>query len=119
VDEVHQRPYQALIITLTLSLHRTSIPIPSPWLSTPSTQRQLTTPTPPGQPNSETRSYTVRPLGDAPDADPRRSAFNPYSDNGGTILAIAGKDFSVIAGDTRQSEGYSIQTRYARKVWQL
>lgn len=45
--------------------------------------------------------------------------FSPYSDNGGTILAIAGADFSVIAGDTRQSEGYSIQTRYARKVWQL
>ncbi|OXC69723.1 hypothetical protein AYX13_01892 [Cryptococcus neoformans] len=45
--------------------------------------------------------------------------FNPYSDNGGSILAIAGKDFSIIAGDTRQSEGYSIQTRYARKVWQL
>lgn len=47
------------------------------------------------------------------------SRFNPYSDNGGTILAIAGKDFAVVAGDTRQSEGYSIQTRYARKVWQL
>jgi 20S proteasome alpha/beta subunit len=47
------------------------------------------------------------------------SRFDPYSDNGGTILAIAGADFSVIAGDTRQSEGYSIQTRYARKVWQL
>lgn len=45
--------------------------------------------------------------------------FNPYSDNGGSILAIAGKDFSIIAGDTRQSEGYNIQTRYARKVWQL
>jgi 20S proteasome subunit beta 6 len=62
---------------------------------------------------------TVGPADDAPDADTSRSAFNPYSDNGGTILAIAGKDFSVIAGDTRQSEGYSIQTRYARKVWQL
>ena len=47
------------------------------------------------------------------------SAFNPYDDNGGSILAIAGSDFSVIAGDTRQSQGYSIQTRYARKVWQL
>ena len=47
------------------------------------------------------------------------SRFYPYSDNGGSILAIAGKDFSVIAGDTRQTEGYSIQTRYARKVWQL
>lgn len=47
------------------------------------------------------------------------SRFNPYSDNGGTILAISGADFTVIAGDTRQSEGYNIQTRYARKVWQL
>ena len=48
-----------------------------------------------------------------------QSRFDPYSDNGGSILAIAGADFSVIAGDTRQSEGYNIQTRYARKVWQL
>ena len=45
--------------------------------------------------------------------------FNPYSENGGTILAIAGQNFSVIAGDTRQSEGYNIQTRYARKVFPL
>ncbi|KAK8844147.1 hypothetical protein IAR55_006941 [Kwoniella newhampshirensis] len=58
-------------------------------------------------------SYSV------PTTAPIEHRFNPYSDNGGTILAIAGKDFSVIAGDTRQSEGYSIQTRYARKVWQL
>lgn len=47
------------------------------------------------------------------------SQFNPYTSNGGTILAIAGADFSVIAGDTRQSEGYSIQTRYAQKVFRL
>ncbi|WWD21192.1 hypothetical protein CI109_105676 [Kwoniella shandongensis] len=54
-----------------------------------------------------------------PTTAPIEHRFNPYSDNGGSILAIAGKDFSVIAGDTRQSEGYNIQTRYARKVWQL
>lgn len=47
------------------------------------------------------------------------SSFNPYEDNGGSILAIAGADFSVIAGDTRQSQGYNIQTRYAKKVFQL
>jgi 20S proteasome subunit beta 6 len=46
-------------------------------------------------------------------------AFNPYAENGGTILAIAGLDFAVVAGDTRQSEGYSIQTRYAPKVFRL
>ncbi|KAJ7052493.1 nucleophile aminohydrolase [Mycena amicta] len=45
--------------------------------------------------------------------------FNPYSDNGGTILAIAGATFSVIAGDTRQTEGFNIQTRYAPKVFRL
>lgn len=50
---------------------------------------------------------------------PQQRQFNPYSENGGTILAIAGADFSVIAGDTRQSEGYSIQTRYAPKVFRL
>jgi len=47
------------------------------------------------------------------------SRFNPYAENGGTILAIAGADFAVIAGDTRQTEGYSIQTRYAPKVFKL
>jgi 20S proteasome subunit beta 6 len=52
-------------------------------------------------------------------AHPHQREFNPYSENGGTILAIAGADFSVIAGDTRQSEGYSIQTRYAPKVFRL
>ncbi|TFY66000.1 hypothetical protein EVG20_g5089 [Dentipellis fragilis] len=52
-------------------------------------------------------------------AHPQQRAFNPYTENGGTILAIAGADFTVIAGDTRQSEGYSIQTRYAPKVFRL
>jgi hypothetical protein len=51
--------------------------------------------------------------------NPLQRHFNPYTENGGTILAIAGADFSVIAGDTRQSEGYSIQTRYAPKVFRL
>ncbi|KAG8214837.1 nucleophile aminohydrolase, partial [Butyriboletus roseoflavus] len=50
---------------------------------------------------------------------PIQRQFNPYSENGGTILAVAGADFTVIAGDTRQSEGYSIQTRYAPKVFRL
>ena len=52
-------------------------------------------------------------------SQPQQRSFNPYTDNGGTILAIAGADFTVIAGDTRQSEGYSIQTRYAPKVFRL
>lgn len=55
----------------------------------------------------------------SPVAQPTTRDFNPYAENGGTILAIAGLDFAVVAGDTRQSEGYSIQTRYAPKVFRL
>ncbi|KIM52734.1 hypothetical protein SCLCIDRAFT_1223477 [Scleroderma citrinum Foug A] len=54
-----------------------------------------------------------------PTARPSERSFNPYTENGGTILAIAGADFSVVAGDTRQSEGFNIQTRYAPKVFRL
>ncbi|KAI8909025.1 nucleophile aminohydrolase [Gorgonomyces haynaldii] len=50
---------------------------------------------------------------------PTEHAFSPYTDNGGTTIAVAGDDFCVVAGDTRQSEGYSINTRYAPKVFQL
>jgi len=52
-------------------------------------------------------------------ANSQQRGFNPYTENGGTILAVAGADFTVIAGDTRQSEGYNIQTRYAPKVFRL
>jgi 20S proteasome subunit beta 6 len=34
-------------------------------------------------------------------------------------LAIAGKDFCVIASDTRQSTGYSINSRFAPKSYKL
>ncbi|CAE6459190.1 hypothetical protein ACGC1H_005759 [Rhizoctonia solani] len=55
----------------------------------------------------------------SPSATAIERSFNPYTENGGTILAIAGQDFAVIAGDTRQTEGFSIQTRYAPKVFRL
>ncbi|KAI8919698.1 nucleophile aminohydrolase [Entophlyctis helioformis] len=55
----------------------------------------------------------------APVKVPMEHAFSPYTDNGGTTLAVAGEDFCVVAGDTRQSEGYNINTRYAPKVFAM
>ena len=42
-----------------------------------------------------------------------------YTDNGGSTLAIAGADFTIMAGDTRLTAGYSINTRYAPKVFKI
>jgi hypothetical protein len=49
----------------------------------------------------------------------QRQHFYPYEVNGGSILAISGADFCVIASDTRQTRDYDIQTRYAPKVFRL
>jgi 20S proteasome subunit beta 6 len=45
--------------------------------------------------------------------------WSPYSWNGGTILAISGDDFSIIASDTRLSEGFQIYSRDSPKTYQL
>nr|QBH72811.1 proteasome subunit beta type [Franklinothrips vespiformis] len=45
--------------------------------------------------------------------------FSPYSDNGGSIVAISGDDFAVIGSDTRLSSGYSVCTRNQSKLFQL
>jgi 20S proteasome subunit beta 6 len=50
---------------------------------------------------------------------PIEHRFNPYSDNGGTVLGIAGEDFAVLAGDTRQVVSYSINSRYEPKVFDV
>lgn len=50
---------------------------------------------------------------------PIEHRFNPYTDNGGTVLGIAGEDFAVLAGDTRQVSGYSINSRYEPKIFNV
>lgn len=50
---------------------------------------------------------------------PIEHRFNPYTDNGGTVLGIAGEDFAVLAGDTRIVSGYNINSRYEPKIFDV
>lgn len=50
---------------------------------------------------------------------PIEHRFSPYTDNGGTCLAVGGKDYAVLVADTRMSQGYSIHTRNGSKISQL
>lgn len=42
-----------------------------------------------------------------------------YDDNGGTVVAVAGDDYCIVAGSTRLSTGYSILTRHQSKILRL
>ncbi|KAI5186099.1 20S proteasome subunit beta 6 [Nematocida homosporus] len=44
---------------------------------------------------------------------------NLYSDNSGTSLSILGRDFCVVAADTRHSAEYHINTRKATKIFTI
>ncbi|CAG9764666.1 unnamed protein product [Ceutorhynchus assimilis] len=50
---------------------------------------------------------------------PVQRGFNPYADNGGSVVAIAGDDFVIIGADTRLSAGFSIYTREQNKLFPL
>ncbi|KAG9236112.1 putative proteasome component C5 [Amylocarpus encephaloides] len=49
----------------------------------------------------------------------KEHSFYPYTDNGGSTLAISGNDFMIMAGDTRSTSGYNINTRYSPKVFKI
>jgi 20S proteasome subunit beta 6 len=53
------------------------------------------------------------------DIEHKRNQFNPYVNNGGTVVAVAGENFVVVGGDSRLSEGYSIVTRNESKLVQM
>ena len=45
--------------------------------------------------------------------------FDPYIDNGGTIVGLAGKDYVIIASDTRLSNQYMIQSRNISRIFKV
>lgn len=45
--------------------------------------------------------------------------WNPYVDNGGTVVGVVGKGYAIVAADTRLSISYSIYTRYCPKISKL
>jgi 20S proteasome subunit beta 6 len=49
----------------------------------------------------------------------REHGFYPYTDNGGSTLGISGADFTILAGDTRHTSGYNINTRYSPKLFKI
>jgi 20S proteasome subunit beta 6 len=58
--------------------------------------------------------YSVRP------AEPLERRWSPYSDNGGSTVAVAGEDFVVVASDTRLTNGgFGILSRNVDKLFQL
>lgn len=52
-------------------------------------------------------------------APKEKQQYNPYVNNNGSVLAIKGKDYIMLAADTRLSVGYSILTRDAPKIFKL
>uniref|UniRef100_T1J791 Proteasome subunit beta n=1 Tax=Strigamia maritima TaxID=126957 RepID=T1J791_STRMM len=49
----------------------------------------------------------------------KQHQFSPYADNGGSVVAIAGENYAVIASDTRLSTGFQIYTREQPKLFRL
>lgn len=55
----------------------------------------------------------------SPHGVPRERRFSPYDFNGGTVAAVAGPDYAIIASDTRLSSGYEILSRNVPKLHKL
>ncbi|CAN0405584.1 unnamed protein product, partial [Phaeothamnion confervicola] len=56
----------------------------------------------------------------APRTRPRAGAdFEPYANNGGTVVAVAGGDYCIIAADTRLADEYAILSRRVSRLHEV
>lgn len=49
----------------------------------------------------------------------QHASWSPYDNNGGTVVAVAGSDYCIIAGSTRLSTGFSVLSREHSSLHQL
>lgn len=45
--------------------------------------------------------------------------FDPYVDNGGTVVGVSGHNFAILASDSRLSESYIIRSRNVSKIFEV
>lgn len=57
--------------------------------------------------------------GGVPRSVPYGRRFEPYQNNGGTVVAVSGKDYTLVASDTRYSLGYSVPARSVSRILKL
>ncbi|KAL9621245.1 MAG: hypothetical protein Q9160_004266 [Pyrenula sp. 1 TL-2023] len=72
-------------------------------------------------PHSDVLSYSfsdTAPSSNSADGQKQHS-FYPYTDNGGSTLGISGSDYAILAGDTRSTSGYNINSRYVPKIFRI
>ncbi|KAF1360126.1 proteasome subunit beta type-1 precursor [Lizonia empirigonia] len=72
-----------------------------------------------GAPPQGGPGYSFKSTPTAVPSGERQHGFYPYTDNGGSTLGISGADFAILAGDTRSTSGYNINTRYEPKLFRI
>ena len=50
---------------------------------------------------------------------PIQHRFQPYVNNGGTVVSVSGSDYTIVASDTRLGFGYSIPSRDVSRIIKL